>query len=202
MSAGTSSAFVDACPLPRLICFPYSCFLPRRTPAATFRIVKFRGHASVLTRPRARSGPPRCSTPHFTAPPPCATCQPCPSQRTSMERDTVPKKLMPAPNTFVSVEGFVTHVDTELEGVTGAVGAIHVSVDNLAFLRKANISPPPRAPGSFHSHFGGLHTNFLRSRNVLCRAIQVSIRLWWTAAAGGSVPNAQPSRAVSSVSER
>jgi hypothetical protein len=105
------------------------------------------------------------------------------------------KKPMPAPNTFVSVEGFVTRVD----GVTGAVGAIHISVDNLAFLGKANISPPPRAPGSCHSRCGGLHTNFLRSRDVVCRAIQVSIRLWWTAAAAGSsVPDTQPSRAVSS----
>jgi hypothetical protein len=45
----------------------------------------------------------------------------------------------------MSVEGFVTRIGVE---ATGAVGAIHVSVDNLAFLRKANISPLLHAAGS------------------------------------------------------
>jgi hypothetical protein len=115
---------------------------------------------------------------------------------------------MPAPNTFVSVEGFVTHVDTELEGVTGAVGAIHLSVDNLAFLRKENFSPVSLLP---LAHLVRFTVTVADSTLTSCAVATFSagpsrfrfdFGLWWTAAAGGSVPNAQPSRAVSSVSER
>ncbi|KAI0287858.1 hypothetical protein BC826DRAFT_1108123 [Russula brevipes] len=52
---------------------------------------------------------------------------------------------MPSANTFVSVEGFVTRFDVA-EGSLAVVD-IHVSVDNIAFLGKANIAPPPDKPG-------------------------------------------------------
>jgi hypothetical protein len=70
------------------------------------------------------------------------------------------KKPMPAPNTLMSVEGFVTRID--VKKAMGAVGAIHVLVGSLAFLGKANISPPLRAAGSCHSCCSTLYTNFLR----------------------------------------
>jgi hypothetical protein len=44
---------------------------------------------------------------------------------------------MPASNTFASVEGFVTRFDVEDD--TLAVGAIHISVDNLTFLKERDI---------------------------------------------------------------
>jgi len=56
---------------------------------------------------------------------------------------------MPALNTFITVEGFVTQFDVK-DG-TLVIGDIHISVDNLALpsIGKVNISqaPPPRGPG-------------------------------------------------------
>ncbi|KAI0284111.1 hypothetical protein BC826DRAFT_973491 [Russula brevipes] len=72
------------------------------------------------------------------------------------------KKPMPSANTFVSVKGFVTRFDVA-EGFLAVVD-IHVLVDNIAFLGKANIAPPPDKPAAsspagpsrFAFNFGGL----------------------------------------------
>jgi hypothetical protein len=61
------------------------------------------------------------------------------------------KKPMPAPNTFVSVEGFLSILTQfEVEQGSLAMRDIHLSVDNMTFLGNACVSTPSRGPGSWH----------------------------------------------------
>ena len=83
------------------------------------------------------------------------------------------KKPMPAPNTFVSVEGFVTCID--VEDRTFAVGCIHILVNNLTFPRKVNISPPTRTPSSCHTCYRRVHTDHTGSCVVVCSRFLFSI---------------------------
>src|SRR4051794_36126315 len=59
---------------------------------------------------------------------------------------------MPSNNTYVTAEGFPTHIDINVN--TGHLALFHISVDNINFLGKAALPS-----GSLSRNQGALHPN-------------------------------------------
>ena len=78
------------------------------------------------------------------------------------------RKPVPSNNTYICVEGFVTHVDIDLDN--GQVSLFHMSTDNINFLGKAVLPSGPSSNQGTYDIFSNLKSNnsFTASSSTPC----------------------------------